>query len=378
MLEAFDDASVWEAVAEVSGGSIAAELAIFKHGGVALTFDKDGGGGVDGIVLRKLAVPIDVQIFRQRQEELDWWIYLPDASDVASASFELVYDAGPTGTAFNVLDRFTIAGPSTGWNNLGATALQNATEVGSPTDQDRRRLLAIAVRVTMNGPTDTLSGIVVDAATLSGASLLTFAGNRLLVPRFDQFEVNYQDDTIVNRAEKADEVVFVSTHVRVVIGWSRPEELKQGLDAAGLHEGLRRFAQYVKAAADWGAAKNATEIANTTVDAASGAGETDPRVLNLASTADLEFLLTDLGLTDLELLIGPNDELQYERAVVKDATYVTSGVSVTLQNALAYSYANGHRVRTLEYFPQLAVAQGGNPMVESVQNWTFRLTGEEF
>jgi len=169
----------------------------------------------------------------------------------------------------------------------------------------------------------------------------------------------------------------VSSHMRIKAGWKEINELKQGF-VSGLHEALRRFSHFVKANKGWELAKNATEIANTTVDLTSGFGETDPRVVNLASTADLQFLITDLGLSDIEILIGPNDLQQYERGIVKDISYVTAGVSVTLQNALAYTYESADRVRTLEYFPSLSIGQPGHPLRETGEGWTLELVGEEF
>lgn len=377
MLETFDDASAWEAVQQVTVP--VDETTTFKQGGSAIKFDKDGGGDTDGIIIRKLAVPMAIQTLFQRGELISFWVNLSTVVDVASVSLELIYDAGASGTAFTKLDRFTNSSLSAGWNQLTPVSLAAGTAIGSPGLEDRRRLLALAIRITMNAAGDTLTNIIVDAATITGTSLLTFSGNRLLVPRFDKFDVNFVDQSIVNRAERASEVVFITTLLRIAAGWKRGNEiLKAGFGAAGLHEGLRRFSNWVKANKSWALAKNSTLIASTTVDATSGFGQSDPRVLNITSTADTEFLITDLGETDLEFLVGPNDFGQYERGIVKDISYVATGVSITFQNALAYVYENEDRVRTLNFFPELSIMAAGSPMTESERGWLFNLIGEEF
>jgi hypothetical protein len=175
------------------------------------------------------------------------------------------------------------------------------------------------------------------ARSSESPGLLVFGNNRIVLPPWDQWIESFPAMTIQNVAEAATERIFNGRWFEAMAS------LDQVKSPANI-EALRRFSLYADEYDGWGIARYANELVSTTCDAASGAAQSDPRQLNLTSTAEIEWL----GGAGVELRIGPNQYREYEHAKVIS---VSSGNYVILDGHLTYDYASGDPVYSAGYLP---------------------------
>lgn len=369
----------WAVQSGTTLGTIAQNTTNWKHGGAALKFDKTSAAASSAQIYKMLPAPIDVQALRSMGARMRWWFYHADpvGDGITSAVMQVMYRRD-----LSKRDLFTISSPSAGWN-MYDELVSDATSSGSPTAADRRGGMRLDCSVVVGDmtdlPTDCTFGPAVvyvpdsngDPA-LNALGVLEYADSvsnaRVLIPGgFDSMAYDFAPRYLTNEAETAVEQQFqgsrwdIQAHIRNV----RPQPW-------GLHgiANLHAWREYAVRNQDWGIAHDGLQQVNTTLSAASGAGSSFGDILTMADSQHVDFLVSDLGIANPWLVIGPNSQRQTEIARVVS---VPSSTTVQLVSALKYAYASGDAVRSLGYFPACALTGGQNPISSTAGAWSLNL-----
>lgn len=367
MLEDFATAdSDYYSVSDVS--NITKEVTTVLPGlSAALEFDK-GTAGTTATVMRYLGAPLDLTVLHTYQPDIEFWHRVVDYTSPGITKVELLLasDLGVGGTTLTTVAAYGDTGSFTDddWNRHTQALF---SPDGGLDIQAMRKVIGLGFRVTTAGST-AITDMFIGAVVIRSTSLLKFNGHRLVVPRFSDHAENWDDVAVVKESEQKAERRYESSRKRITAGW-------QSLNLAQypvLVDGLKKFDRYAQGANDWSLGLEAGQEIDTTLDAASGTSESDPRKLNLTSTGLLEFALTHLGLTDVRLLVGPNSSGQSEVVTIPSSSYVSSGAYAIAEERLAFDYASGDPVRSLGYHPA-CVLLGGSTVTQAGDSEGFSL-----
>lgn len=383
MIEPFSRAEGFANLSQMNTPSRQTTTWLFDGGAVKAS--KTGTASTIAAFRKWLPAPMDIRHLFNRKALLKWWHYHATYTDVNNVSVRLIYklDASGTITSRDIYTLSSLTGAA--WNAY-------SSEIGSPTaaaasEADRRHLIAVDGVVTASSagatPSDLIWGPCM-AVAAAGAeeealgSLVTFpddtAPGRIFVPKgFTAWRADNEPLFVVNNAESDAETNFQGQFHKIK---ARLDAVNIQRDRVGLHA-WERFRDYAVRNNDFEVARDWNQLMSTTLDAASGAGQSDPRILNVTHTQHIAWLIDYLGVTNPIIRVGPNAERQTELAQVQEVG--TSGASgtVVLRHPLAHAYASGDPLHAADHFSACALESGANPVQHFEDSYSIDLRCRE-
>ncbi len=377
MLDPFDSITNW-ATGTADTANLALNNTTLTQGTGSVEFDKTGTASAQASIVKRLPVTIDIQSLQDTIPGATVKMRFRHANFTNFAAVFVVFEYRQS---LSVYDRFDFSGgfSAGAWNTLSVALASPSFTSGTPTKEHRSHCIAIYVYAQMNDVANTFSDLLVDALEIVGTAgqpqpgCLIFDDERLLTPPLDIWNMNPQEQTLINSAPGAMSTMFLERYQSIEFGLLQVRAVHRPQSKIhSLEESLRRFAQYAAANQGWGLAFPAGELIDTTLSSA--ASERDSTI-SVASATEFSFLgLTaslEAGYADLRL--GPNSarEVEFVRAIA------ISGTTVTLDRPLKYAHASGATVRSAGYYPSLGKLESGHAVQASDRAVSFRVKARE-
>lgn len=322
-----------------------------------LEVDKTGTAGTTATVTRKFGIP----------QDLTTLLALVKGGLTIKARFKHADFSGFTQIALRIVYRFNSSGTPTiydeyrltsftgaAWNTLSKDLSSPDSSTGSPTTLERSLCTGWQI-VATKGTTATFADLLVDAieivptgSGLAPMAVLILGAERVLLPPLNVFNRTRAEGVITNKMENAVEQLFMSGDELIEFGLKNARRAaKDTHQIHTLEEALRLAGQYMRGPG-WGVAWPATELVDTTVATLNTALDTS---LVVASSTEFAYLGDPAG---LELRIGPNDSREVERVRLVSR----SSTTLTLDRPLRFAHQVGTPVRSVGYYPNLAMVSG--------------------
>ena len=368
MIETFD--SLTGFVADVDADNLSIDTTTKKQGTGSLKYDKTGVSTTAGAVLKTFGCPIDIAALKLAMPSATmsmWWNHA-DFTGVILVEFRLIYSYDTSGVPA-AYDRWSLVGPTAGWSEItGTLSAPDATTVSS--EEQRSHCIGLFINAAKSG---TYSDMIADALTIKPGTgdalpgLLVFDSNRLMLPPFDTFNRNSDQNAKLNVAEAATERVLISRKQGIEFGLNQARNVwEAGAMVRGLEDHLRLFDQYAGENQGWSVSRDANAIADTTLSGAAAAGDLD---IDLTAVTDLSYI----GSAGMDLRIGPNDARQYDRVRVLSI----DTLKVYIDRPLRFAHESGTKVRSANFYPSCAQTSSGSTVRETGNALTFNVKAVE-